>query len=165
MDERLAVVARLEEQIQSLQNEQPPALCDDEGARLLALADDLPRLWNDPAASTETRKWILWAVLHEIIVTVAADRLCLVLRWQGGDRTRLEVGKNRTGQNRWKTDVETVQLVRELARILPDHSITPLRNQLGIRSAKGQSWTQLRVRNFCSVHQIAVYREDEGGVA
>jgi hypothetical protein len=56
-----------------------------------------------------------------------------------------EVAKNRTGQNRWKTDVETVQLVRELARILPDHSIAPLLNRLGIRSAKGQSWTQLRV--------------------
>src|SRR5438477_7030255 len=112
-------------------------------------------------ASTETRKRILRAVLKEIIVTVAADRLCLVLHWQGGDHTRLEVAKNRTGQNRWKTDVETVQLVRELARILPDHSIAPVLNRLGIRSAKGYSWTQLRVRNFRSVHQIAVYREGE----
>jgi excisionase family DNA binding protein len=71
------------------------------------------------------------------------------------------VVKNRTGQNRWKTDMETVQLVRELARTLPDHSIAPVLNRLGIRSAKGKSWTQLRVRNFRSVHQIAVYRESE----
>jgi excisionase family DNA binding protein len=121
----------------------------------------LPRLWNHPAASSETRKRILRAVLNEIIVTVEVDRLRLVLHWQGGDHTRLEVAKNRTGQNRWKTDVETVRLVHELARILPDHSIAPLLNRLGIRSAKGQSWTQLRVRNFRSVHQIAVYREGE----
>lgn len=160
-NERLAAVARLEEQIQSLQNEQPRALRDDERATLLALADDLPRLWNHPTASSETRKRILRAVLNEIIVTVEADRLRLVLHWQGGDHTRLEVAKNRTGQNRWKTDTETVQLVHELARILPDHSIAPLLNRLGIRSAKGQSWTQLRVRNFRSVHQIAVYREGE----
>src|ERR1700747_1421924 len=32
---------------------------------------------------------------------------------------------------------------------------------LGIRSAKGYSWTQLRVRHFRSVHQIAVDREGE----
>jgi len=69
--------------------------------------------------------------------------------------------KNRTGQNRWKTDVETVQLVRELARTLPDQSIAPVLNRLGIRSAKGNSWSQLRVRNLRSVHQIAVYREGE----
>ena len=160
-NERLAAAARLEEQIRSLQNEQPRVLCDDERATLLALADDLPRLWNHPSASSETRKRILRAVLKEIIVTVEASRLRLVLHWQGGDHTRLEVAKNRTGQNRWKTDVETVQLVRDLARILPDHSIAPLLNRLGIRSAKGQSWTQLRVRNFRSVHQIPVYREGE----
>jgi len=157
-NERLAAAARLEEQIRSLQNEQPRVLCDDERATLLALADDLPRLWNHPAASSETRKRILRAVLKEIIVTVEASRLRLVLHWQGGDHTRLEVAKNRTGQNRWKTDVETVQLVRDLARILPDHSIAPLLNRLGIRSAKGQSWTQLRVRNFRSVHRITVVR-------
>ena len=160
-NERLAAAARLEEQIRSLQNEQPRVLCDDERAALLALADDLPRLWSHPAASSETRKRILRAVLKEIIVTVEASRLRLVLHWQGGDHTRLEVAKNRTGQNRWKTDVETVQLVRDLARILPDHSIAPLLNRLGIRSAKGQSWTQLRVRNFRSVHRITVYREGE----
>jgi excisionase family DNA binding protein len=160
-NECLAAVVRLEAQIESLRNEQPRALRDDERATLLALADDLPQLWNHPAASSETRKRILRAVLKEIIVTVEADRLHLVLHWQGGDHTRLEVAKNRVGQNRWKTDIETVELVRELARILPDHSIAPLLNRLGIRSAKGQSWTQLRVRNFRSVHRIAVYREGE----
>jgi excisionase family DNA binding protein len=158
---RLAAVARLEEQIRSLQDKQPSALGDDERARLLTLADDLPQLWNHPAASAETRKRILRAVLREIIVTVTADRLYLVLHWQGGDHTRLEVVKNRIGQNRWKTEVATEQLVRELARVLPDHSIAPVLNRLGIRSAKGHSWTQLRVRNFRGAHQIAVYREGE----
>jgi excisionase family DNA binding protein len=160
-NECLAAVARLEEQIESLQNEQPPALREDERAALLALADDLPRLWNHPAASSEIRKRILRAVLTEIIVTVETDRLHVVVHWQGGDHTRLEVAKNRTGQNRWKTDIETVQLVRELARMLPDHSIAPLLNRLGIRSAKGQSWTQLRVRNFRGAHRIVVYRDGE----
>ena len=101
------------------------------------------------------------AVLKEIIVTVETGRLHLVLHWQGGDHTRLEVLKNRSGQNRYKTDVATEQLVRELARLLPDHSIAPVLNRLGIRSARGQTWTQLRVRNFRGAHQIPVYREGE----
>jgi excisionase family DNA binding protein len=160
-NECLAAVARLEEQSRNLQDKQPSAVGDDERARLLALADDLPQLWNHSAASAETRKRILRAVLKEIIVTVTTDRLQLVLHWQGGDHTRLEVAKNRIGQNRWQTEVATEQLVRELARMLPDHSIAPVLNRLGIRSAKGHSWTQLRVRNFRGAHQIAVYREDE----
>lgn len=160
-NDSLAAVARLEEQIRHLRDEQPRALDDNERATLLALADDLPRVWNHPAASAEIRKRILRAVLKEIVVTIEGNRLCLVLHWQGGDHTRLEVLKNRTGQNRFKTDMETVQLVRELARLLPDHSIAPVLNRLGIRSARGHSWTQLSVRNFRGTHRIVAYREGE----
>jgi excisionase family DNA binding protein len=160
-NDRLAAVAQLEDQIRSMSCEQPSAVSDDERTMLLALAEDLPALWNHPAASVETHKRILRTVLKEIIVTAEAGRLHLVLHWQGGDHTRLEVIKNRSGQNRWKTDVATEQLVCELARLLPDQSIAPVLNRLGIRSAKGQTWTQLRVRNFRGAHQIPVYREGE----
>jgi excisionase family DNA binding protein len=160
-NDRLAAVAQLEDHIRSMSCEQPSAVSDDERTMLLALAEDLPALWNHPAASVETHKRILRTVLKEIIVTAEAGRLHLVLHWQGGDHTRLEVMKNRSGQNRWKTDVATEQLVCELARLLPDHSIAPVLNRLGIRSAKGQTWTQLRVRNFRGAHQIPVYREGE----
>ncbi len=157
----LATAARLEEQIRSLRNEEPCAVGDDERVALMALAGDLPGLWNDAAASVETRKRILRTVLKEIVVTVETGRLHLVLHWQGGDHTRLEVLKNRSGQNRFKTDAATEQLVCELARLLPDHSIAPVLNRLGVRSARGQTWTQLRVRNFRGTHRIPVYREGE----
>jgi excisionase family DNA binding protein len=160
-NDRLAAVAQLEGQFRSMSCEQPSVVSDDERTILLALAEDLPALWNHPAASVETRKRILRTVLKEIIVTAEDGQLHLVLHWQGGDHTRLEVMKNRSGQNRWKTDVATEQLVRELSRLLPDHSIAPVLNRLGIRSAKGQTWTQLRVRNFRGAHQIQVYREGE----
>jgi DNA invertase Pin-like site-specific DNA recombinase len=160
-NECLAAQARLEEQMESLRNEQPRMLSEDDRATLLALADDLPQVWNHPESSVEIRKRILRAVLKEIIVTINGDRLCLVVHWQGGDHTRLEVVKNRIGQNRFKTDKETVQLVRELARVLPDHSIAPVLNRLRIRSARGNTWNELRVRNFRGTHQIAVYREGE----
>ena len=160
-NECLAAQARLEEQMENLRHEQPRMLSEDDRAMLLALADDLPRVWNHPDASIEIRKRILRAVLMEIVVTIEGDRLCLVVHWQGGDHTRLEVVKNRIGQNRFKTDKETVQLVRELARVLPDHSIAPVLNRLRIRSARGNSWNELRVRNFRGTHQISVYREGE----
>jgi excisionase family DNA binding protein len=144
-----------------LRNEEPSAVGDDERMTLMALAGDLPALWNDAAASIGTRKRILRAVLKEIIVTAETGRLHLVLHWQGGDHTRLEVLKNWSGQNRYRTGAATEQLVCELAHLLPDHSIAPVLNRLGIRSARGQTWTQLRVRNFRGAHQIPVYREGE----
>jgi excisionase family DNA binding protein len=160
-NERLAAVARLEDEICRLREEQPAALSDDERSALLAIAEDLPRLWHHPAASAEIRKRILRAVLREIVVTVEPDYLRLMLHWQGGEHTRLQVVKNRSGQHRWKTDATTEQLIRELARMVPDPTIAAVLNRLGIRSAKGHTWTQLRVRTFRAQYQIAIYREGE----
>ncbi|WP_244622239.1 helix-turn-helix domain-containing protein [Bradyrhizobium ivorense] len=101
------------------------------------------------------------AVLEEIIVTVEPRILHLKLHWKGGDHTALEVVKNRAGQHRWKTDASTEQLIRDLARLLPDGSIASVLNRLGTRTAKGNTWTQQRVCVFRNDHNIPVYRDGE----
>jgi len=160
-NERLAEVARLEDELRTARDKRPPAMTAAEGAELLALATDLPRLWNHPGGSRATRKRILRAVLEEIIVTVEPGQLRLKLHWKGGDHTTLEVVKNRTGQHRWKTDTTTEQLLRDLARLLPDDKIASVLNRLGVRTAKDNTWTQQRVRTFRSDHAIVIYREGE----
>lgn len=160
-NERLAEVARLEDELRLARDMQPPSLSPSERAGFLALGEDLERLWNHPAASAATRKRILRAVLEEIIVTVESGHLRLRLHWKGGDHTSLEVVKNRSGQHRWKTDATTEQLICDLARVLPDQNIASLLNRLRIRTAKGLTWTQQRVRSFRSDHGVAVYREGE----
>ena len=69
--------------------------------------------------------------------------------------------KNRVGQHRWKTDLTTEQLICDLARLLPDGNIASVLNRLGIRTAKGNTWTQQRVRTFRNDHAVAVYRDGE----
>jgi excisionase family DNA binding protein len=160
-NERLENVARFEKQLQARCAEIAPALDPTERTELLALATDLPRLWNHPAASMSTRKRLLRTLLEDIVVCVEPGRLLLKLHWKGGDHTALEVPKNRWGQHRWKTSDVTVELIRDLARLLPDERIASLLNRLGVRSAKGNTWTLLRVRSFRCQHQIGVYRDGE----
>jgi excisionase family DNA binding protein len=100
-------------------------------------------------------------VLEEIIVTVEPRALHLKLHWKGGDHTTLQVVKNRSGQHRWKTNTTTEQLIRDLARLLPDASIAAMLNRLGMRTAKGHTWTQQRVCVFRNDHNVAVYRDGE----
>ena len=88
-------MTRLEEQMRIDRETQPTAITETERAEILALATDLPRLWNHPSASAATRKRLLRAVLEEIVVTVEPARLQLKLHWKGGDHTTLEVVKNR----------------------------------------------------------------------
>jgi excisionase family DNA binding protein len=161
-NERLMEVARLEGEIQLTQDTRPAVACSEaDRLELMALAEDLPRTWNHPAASAETRKRILRTVIEEIIVNVEPARIHLKLHWKGGDHTALDLPKTRHGEHRWKTSVATEQLICDLARLLPDGSIASVLNRVSVRSAKGLTWTQLRVRNFRAERRIAIYREGE----
>jgi excisionase family DNA binding protein len=160
-NERLAEVARLEGELCIARDRQPPDITEAERTELLALATDLPRLWNHPQGSSAIRKRILRAVIEEIIVSMEPGQLRIKLHWKGGDHTTLAVVKNRVGQHRWKTTATTEQLLRDLARVLSDDKIASVLNRLGIQTAKGNTWTQQRVRTFRKDNGIAIYREGE----
>jgi excisionase family DNA binding protein len=161
-NERLAEVGRLQEQVGTAREVQlGVSISEDERTGLMALADDLPRAWDHPGATAETRKRILRAVLEEVVVQAETDCLRLKLHWKGGDHTSLDVTRSRAGQHRWKTSPTTEHLIEELARLLPDASIASVLNRINMRSAKGHTWTQLRVRNFRAERGIAIYRDGE----
>jgi len=92
---------------------------------------------------------------------VVADTLALVIHWHGGDHTRLSAKRNRVGQNRWVTDTDVVDLVRILARQMPDEAIAAVLNRSGKSTGRGNSWTRMRVSSLRHNQDIAPYREGE----
>ena len=144
-----------------LANRAHEALTPDEREEYLALGADLERAWHHERASPESRKRILRALLEEIVANIEGDRIKLRLHWQCGDHTELTVRKNRTGRHRWTTDAETCDIVKELARLMPDRSIASFLNRAGKWTGKGNPWTEARVRGFRTYRRIAVYREGE----
>lgn len=149
-NERLAVASQIQSEIETLDAERAPDMTPQLRQVLLDLGSDLPRAWEHPNASNESRKRILRAVIKEIVVCVTDTQLELKIHWQGGDHTELNVVKNRSGQHRWTTDAEVDDLITGLARHLPDGSIAMLLNLMGRYTAKGHTWTEGRVRSFRS---------------
>src|SRR5258708_33306333 len=96
-----------------------------------------------------------------MVVDVVDDKLTLVIHWQGGDHTRLSAKRNKVGQNRWVTDTDVVDLVRVLARQMPDEAIAAVLNRSGKATGRGNSWTRTRVCSLRHSQQIAPYRESE----
>ena len=160
-NECLETVCRLETDLSTAQHDALPPLSQHERQRLLALGADLSQAWDHPMASAETRKRILRTVLKEILVRVQDGQIQMVLHWEGGDHTAFALPKNKTGEHRWKTDIDTVQLIAALARQMPDFSIASMLNRLSKRTAKGHTWTAARLRTLRSDHRIDVYRDGE----
>jgi excisionase family DNA binding protein len=99
--------------------------------------------------------------MHEIIVHVRDEMLDLVIHWQGGDHTAIQVRKNRKGQHRWSTSANVIDLVRIQARQTLDNITATVLSRAGESTARGNSWTRVRVRRLRNQHTIAAYREGE----
>jgi excisionase family DNA binding protein len=160
-NDRLVEVRSLEERLAAHASERPEAPSAAERDRLMALGADLEAAWRHPRATAETRKRILRAAIAEIVARVADRTIDLVIHWQGGDHTRLIVPKNRPGQHRWSSSAAVDDLIRGLARRQPDAAIAATLNRSGLRTSKGNSWTEARVRSLRSAHDIAVHRPGE----
>lgn len=157
----LAVVQERETDLEALGRQQSQALSEDERLALLRMGADLEAAWYHPAATAASRKRIIRAVLHEIVVRIEKEQIQLMLHWQGGDHTALAVKKNRSGRHRWVVEPETEALIRDLARLMPDKAIASLLNRLGKKTGRLNGWTQSRVCSFRSKHGIAVYQDGE----
>lgn len=132
-----------------------------EEEELYNLAWDLPRLWHHEAAPFDLKKRIVRAVIKEIVVYVEATMLRVLVHWQGGQHTELNLRKRKMGEHRWKTTESTLELIEQLARLMSDKQITAQLNRMGIKSAKGHSWTRTRVGNFRKTNAIANYTPGE----
>src|SRR5437660_5846487 len=162
-NEALQAVARVEREIAALIARRPPPLGEPERQQLMALGADLERAWLHPAATAGTRKRILRAALTEIVVRRDGAIIHAVLHWQGGDHTELNVKQrlNAAGRHNPRIPDDTIALVREPARLMPDRQIARLLNRTGVETGHGNAWTQERVRGFRNHHDIAVFRDGE----
>jgi DNA invertase Pin-like site-specific DNA recombinase len=126
---------------------------------LLQLADSFPKIWADAETDIKIKKRIARLLIEEIIASVDDLRreVHLVIRWKGGEHSRLTVKKNKTGHHSFCTDKQIVDLVRELAVQLPDRDIARVLNRLGKKTGRGHSWTKSRVCSLRNYHKIVVF--------
>jgi hypothetical protein len=159
----LQAMHRIEGEIAAIVAAKPPRLGERERQQLMQLGADLDLAWSHPAATAATRKRILRTALNEIVVRKEGAVINMVLHWQGGDHTALHVKLrlNAAGRHHWPPPEDTIALLRELARLMPDRQIARLLNRSGKPTGYGNGWTEQRVRGFRKHHDIAVYRDGE----
>jgi len=162
-NEALARVGELDhrlEQLKSQQLRQPVPNRE----RLLALAQSFPETWSNPATDYRTRKRLVRLLIEEIIANLVSDqRIELTIHWKGGKHSILYVRKSRTGEHSRTTQREVVEVVRDLARTLPDAQIARVLNRLGYRTGAGNTWIQSRVDSLRNNNRIAAFNPDRDG--
>jgi DNA invertase Pin-like site-specific DNA recombinase len=144
--------ANLDKEWIQAQSRQLQPLSDTDRQSILALAADLPKLWQQ--ASPADRKRLLRCLIQDVTLDSFS---CpgfsrILIRWRTGTTSSFDVPRPRHGT---PPATAVADRLRQLATHLPDDQIADTLNSEGFPTATGLPWTLARVRAVRRKHNIA----------
>jgi hypothetical protein len=136
---KLRVLDEAQRELERARAEPGQGMDDGQRKRILALASDFPRLWNDPATPHRERKRMARLLIEDVTLTKATRSLGVRLR--GGATRQLTWTPDPHTSEVYKTSDE---VVAEVDRLLNDHTdgeVAKILNERGYRSGYGLAFT------------------------
>jgi DNA invertase Pin-like site-specific DNA recombinase len=155
-NEALLQLEDLKKQAAEFQRQEARVTTEEQKAKVLALATDLPRLWHAPTTQAKDRKRMLRLLIKDITVEklLHPKQLLVHIRWQGGACSDICVQLPPNIADRVRYPAAVVDRVRHLAQNLPDREIADRLNQEGHISAVGKPFTGSMVQWIRYRYQI-----------
>jgi DNA invertase Pin-like site-specific DNA recombinase len=154
-NDKLEELARLEREYEAVRQREKVVLTDDDRRHVLALARDLPKVWNARTTTMAERKNLLRMLIREVALSPieAPDRTTRAqVLWVTGAVTELEVSRPGPG-SAMRTPKESVEAIRKLYRKgYTDAAIVAEMNRLRLPSGWRRTWTVASVRWVRSQH-------------
>jgi DNA invertase Pin-like site-specific DNA recombinase len=140
----------------------PEAIPDKE--LLLSLAQDLPAVWNSPAADMRLKQRIVKILIREIIVDVDQEKreVIMLIHWTGGRHSELRFTKRKRGGNGRKTSIEVLDIIRQMTGRFSDEQIAATLNRMGMKTGNGCTWNGQRISAYRYSHHLRP--DDPAGV-
>lgn len=142
-------VAEFEERIASLDRATTGRPRIDREA-LMALAQDLPAVWNAPGTDARTKQRLTHILIKEVVLDLdgACNEAVVTVHWVGGRHTELRVARVRTGRYPEDRYPSPVEVIRQLGGQWPDRELAVTMNRMRCKSSDGRSWTTVGVREL-----------------
>lgn len=137
------------------QQRQKDQIVLDEASRqkVLALAQDLPRLWNHPGTSDQDRKRIV-RLLIEDVTLIKAGKITVNIRFKGGTTRTLTLP---VPLSAWQERTTRPEVIRQIDQLLDTHTdagVAAELNRRGCRSGMKLEFTRLMVAKLRRNHGL-----------
>ena len=128
------------------------------------LGTALERVWDAPETTHRDRKRLLACLVEEVTLQLVEEgRTEVVIHWRGGRADAFSVKRRKRRPVRRRDDIDTVELVRRLARFYPDGQVAGILNGQGRRSARGLRFSASLVESLRRRHDVPAYRKPAAG--
>lgn len=145
---------QIRQEHQEQQNKKKLTITPEQRGQILALAQDVPRLWHEPTTQAKDRKKILHALIKDITVKKDGNQVILHMRWQGGVSEEIKVTLRPSYSDQLRYSGDFVDQIRQLAMTLSDEEIVEHLNSKGLLSAKGRQFTCKSIEWIRQKHRI-----------
>jgi DNA invertase Pin-like site-specific DNA recombinase len=139
-NEALRRLDALQQEHQRLRHADAVRLDEESRAGLLALAEDFPRVWNDPCTGAVERKRML-GLLIEDVTLVNNDPIAVHVRFRGGQTHSLTVPRPQPLPRATRVSSEAIQDLDRLLESYSDREAAKRLNTLGHRNWAGRPFT------------------------
>lgn len=161
----LGNLAEAEAELIRKEKERPDPLSNEQRQSLQSLGADLKRVWQAPTTIDRDRKELLHTLIEEVNIRLEksdkANDAHLTLRWRGGAVTEFDVSLRVYRKPTIRTEEETIDLIRRLARHYRDDMIAGILNRQERRTATGERFTANRVGGVRRYWKIPRYESSE----
>jgi hypothetical protein len=144
-NEKLADVQQLEREFAALPKPTALLTTPEQRQRILALAQDLPRLWHAPTTQPTERKQLLRFLVKDVTLARRDTTIYIGIRWQSEAISELSIVRRVPAGEAGRTPTAILDRIRTLAADHTDRQIADQLNQEGLPSGRGLSFTQSMV--------------------
>jgi recombinase-like zinc beta ribbon protein len=163
---KLRAVEEAEQEFEAWRRQNGTVLTDEDRRQILALGEDLPKLWAAPTTTNADRKQIIRLIIKDVVLDQKRERgkLWFKINWQTGATTEHWI-KRRTTSYREQADLEQLQTrVRTLnAEGKADNEIAATLASEGYRTTKGGQINSVSVYHMRKCWGIRANRQCEDG--
>lgn len=139
-NQKLRALAEAQEQYEQRREQDRQIFNEEQRAAIMALAQDFPRLWRDPATEDRDRKRMI-RLLVEDVTMLRSEQITLHVRFRGGATRTVTLPNPLRSWEGWMTDAEVVSKIDQLLGMHTFSEIAATLNRSGFRSGKGQLFT------------------------
>lgn len=144
-NDSLEELDQLEREYHRVSQEPPCALTAEQERKVLALAQDIPRLWRAATTTNNQKKQLLRLLIEDVAIRSVDNPWCLeiLIHWKTGVVSRHTAA--RVVRSPQQTPPQAVSRIAELYRDYTDEEIARILNAEGLRTGYGRPFTAMSV--------------------
>ena len=153
-NDKLADIEQLEREYADLPAAQRQPLSAAEREKILALAQDLPALWQAPTTTHTERKQLLRLLIKDVTISKQGRVIQLAIRWQTNACSQLQIMRPLPSPVAKRTAPAVIERIRALAPTHTEAQIAAQLNAEGFKPGASETFTAGKVNWIRYAHRI-----------